>query len=163
MRNLVLMLLISVGLTSAAKAGAEPTTSAHNERFGFSITYRADLFGEAVDNSADGSGPAAALSNGRAGFSASGMFAFETLAESYRDELAKTDQVITYKTINPSENYFVVAGFRGGNVFYVKSYVINGVIKTLSIWYDAKLKSTYDKETVAMSLYGFNPRLPSDP
>ena len=163
MKNIALMLLISIGLTSAARAGAEPTTSAYNERFGFSITYRPDLFGEAVDNSADGSGPAAALSNGRAGFSTSGMFAIETLTESYNDELAKTGQVITYKTINLSQNYFVVSGYRGGNVFYEKSYVIDGVIKTLSIWYDAKLKSTYDNETVAMSLYGFNPRLPSDP
>lgn len=95
MKNIVLMLLISIGLTSAARAGAEPTTSAYNERFGFSITYRLDLFGQAVDSSADGSGPAAAPPNGSAGFSASGMFAFENLTESYNDELAKSGQVIT--------------------------------------------------------------------
>ncbi|GEM_PF-4939624 len=106
MKNIVLMLLISIGLTSAARAGAEPTTCTYNERFGFSITY---------------------------------------------------------KTINLSQKYFAVSGYRDSNVFYVKSYVIDGVIKTLSIWYDAKLKSTYDRETVAISLYGFNPRLPSDP
>lgn len=123
-----------------------------NARYGYSISYPSNLLipqGEA-DN---GDGQAFLSKDGAAEMRVYGSQDLGGgLAESYR--AAQAGKEVSYKTMKG--NWFVVSGRDGGKIFYQKTMLKGGALKTFSIEYDESRKSTYDAITarIARSFVG---------
>lgn len=56
---------------------------------------------------------------------------------------------ITYR--NKSANWFVLSGFKGEKIVYIKGYVGNAAINQLTIEYPSQSKKDYDKTVTEVS------------
>jgi hypothetical protein len=66
--------------------------------------------------------------------------AYQRAARSHTQEHPTRD--VTYKT--RGENWFVVSGYQGNDIFYTKTILRDGKYKVLSIRYDLSLKPKFD-------------------
>jgi hypothetical protein len=111
-----------------------------NTRYGFCAEYPAILEME----------PAPANGDGRKFYFPDGFsitiygknnFFGENIQEQMKSQ-AKYFDVITYQYI--SKNWFVLSGYQGNNILYIKTYAGNGSTNVLFIQYPAEIKSQYD-------------------
>lgn len=65
-----------------------------------------------------------------------------TLAERYQEALQEQSGTITYR--NQGDNWFIISGYRAGDVFYTKTILENNNFKTLSLVYDRDLQAEFD-------------------
>lgn len=118
-----------------------------NARYGYSIAYPANLLvpqGEA-DN---GDGQAFRSQNGAAEMRVYGSQNMGGgLTAAYNEAQAGKD--VSYKVIK--RNWFVVSGRDGGKIFYQKTMMKGGVLKTFMIEYDESEKATYDAVTARIA------------
>jgi len=61
---------------------------------------------------------------------------------------------VTYK--NQQDNWFVISGYKDGNVFYTKTFLYNNDILELSLNYDRSLQPEFDT-IVAQISHSFMP------
>lgn len=123
-----------------------------NARFDYVISYPSRLLvpqGEATN----GDGQKFATKDGSAELIVFGSnnALDQTLEEAFNEAKSITgDRVVTYQTMK--QDWFVVSGSEGGRIFYQKTYLRNGVFKTMRIEYAEHLKNTYDAVTTKVSL-----------
>lgn len=123
-----------------------------NARYGYSISYPSNLLvpqGEA-DN---GDGQAFLSKDGAAEMRVYGSQDLGGgLAQSYLE--AQAGKAVSYKTMKG--NWFVVSGRANGKIFYQKTMLKGGALKTFTIEYDESQKSIYDAITarIARSFVG---------
>jgi hypothetical protein len=123
-----------------------------NARYGYSIAYPSNLLipqGEA-DN---GDGQAFRSRNGAAEMRVYGSQDMGGgLTGAYSE--AQEGKDVSYKIIK--RNWFVVSGRDGGKIFYQKTMMKGGVLKTFFIEYEESQKDTYDAVTarIARSFVG---------
>lgn len=111
-----------------------------NGRFGFCVTYPS-YFGIEPD-----------LDNGdgRIFFDRDGLRMVASGINNVLDESVKSLQAsyldyfdeVTYRRIK--NNWFVLSGYKGNNIVYIKSWVGPGSINSLHVEYPRDLKQTYD-------------------
>lgn len=153
MKRLLLALLISsLGLASGHPLSAWANGTAGviaqrpvyrtytNARYHYSISYPSNLLvpqGE-PDN---GDGQAFRSRDGSAEMRVYGSQDLGGgLMEAYR--AAQQERAVTYKTMKG--NWFVVSGRDGRKIFYQKTMIRGGELKTFLIEYDESQRSTYD-------------------
>lgn len=121
-----------------------------NERHGYSIDYPANVMQpvEALDG---GNGYQFASSDDRAILAVYGVNGVrpEALGELYQTELRDPKQRVTYKTLH--DGWFVISGYRGGKIFYERTLLRGGVLKTFLLIYDASLKEYFNPVTEHIS------------
>jgi hypothetical protein len=118
-----------------------------NARYGYSIAYPANLLipqGEA-DN---GDGQIFRSRDGAAEMRAYGSQDLGGGLEAAYSE-AQEGKTVVYKTMK--HNWFVVSGYTGGRIFYQKTMLRGGELKTFTIEYDESQKSVYDAVTARVS------------
>jgi hypothetical protein len=147
----VTALAVVAGVVASA-AAAENWRTYHNDRYGTTIDYP-DFFKAAPPpdsndgrtfNSADGAKFLVFASYNALDFDLAGFQAF-TLKD------LPADEVVTYQA--HGDDWFVISGTRGGNVFYERHLLSHGKEMTegFVISYPASLKSTYDPVAARMA------------
>ncbi len=137
-------LVIAATLSCAAAAGARDTGPGYtwvtygNTRFGFSISYPADLFTPNAPP-ANNDGRSFRALRGGAQLIVYGGFSFEdwTKIGQYKVYLQDSDryQSITYERVK--RNWLVLSGYRGGDIYYEKHILScnNRVMNAFEITY----------------------------
>lgn len=162
--SILLSLLIFVPAGQAQRrAGRQAGTTYNtyaNARFGYSIAYPVGVLypqGEA-DN---GDGQKFLSRDGRATMLVYGGHQLDTVsisdmyeAASKERSLSGASRTVTMKVLK--KDWFVISGYAGERVFYQKTMLRDGVIKTFIIEYDRSQRSLYDPITarVARSFVG---------
>jgi hypothetical protein len=125
-----------------------------NARFNYSISYPANILvpqGEADNND----GQKFLSRDGRAEMMVYGSnnSLNQTLRQMYDAETTGPagggHRQITYRLLKPG--WFVVSGIEGRRVFYQKTLLTSGVIKTFRIEYDEDAKGTFDPITAKIA------------
>jgi hypothetical protein len=148
----------------AAHSSATDTIHYVNPRFGFSISYPRALFGPCSESD-NGDGCIARSLDGRAtlrvwGSNSPAVFN-ESLAGLYIKESKLPQRRVTYSTLNAKEGFFVVSGYKNATIFYIKTYVLDGVQSTLEIEYDRGARDPHDSVTGRLAA-SFHPSKPQD-
>lgn len=129
-----------------------------NSKFNFSVTFPKPLFMPGVESDSH-DGITAQSADGHAVLLAYGSYGPQvfnkTLQDMYQEELQTPNRTVTYKALETAENFYVVSGLVQGRVFYTKTYVIDGVEKSIQLRYDLAFKAIYDQATTKISL-GFH-------
>lgn len=120
----------------------------HNARYGYSISYPADLLkpGGEADN-----GDGQRFSNRSIGMNVYGtqMLLNETLLAEFNDVVEKSETV-SYKVYRP--DFFVVSGVDDGHIFYQKTIQrADGTFATFYIQYGSNKRAVYDKITARIA------------
>lgn len=140
---------------AAASAQGDGWSVYVNDRFGTGIEYPSDLFvpGPAPTNN---DGRSFATPDGRARFSVWGSYNAldETLAQMKAGDAASADRV-TYEA--EGDGWYVLSGYRGGEVFYLRKMLRDDVIHGLDISYDPALTDAMAPVVTRMSR-SFGPR-----
>lgn len=141
------MILILIALTACAAFG-QSYKSYDNSRFGYTISYPADLLkpqGEA-DN---GDGQIFLGERAEMRVYGSNLLLNETLAEEYKAIVREKGSTVTYKLLKAK--FFVVSGIDHGRIYYQKTFRnADGAFITFMIEYDESMRSTYDKAVTKM-------------
>lgn len=164
MRKLIPTLLIAFLWLAATGSNAAPSShhggfaqravyrTYTNARYNYSISYPSNLLvpqGEA-DN---GDGQAFLSKDGSAEMR---VYGSQDLGGGLRQSFleAQAGKEVSYKTMKG--NWFVVSGRSGGKIFYQKTMLKGGALKTFTIEYDESQRSTYDAATarIARSFVG---------
>lgn len=121
-----------------------------NDAFGYSIDYPANIFETQRAMGNDG-GRFFATKDGRAEMSVYAVALSEpkTARQQYQAHLNNPKQEITYQTVH--DDWFVVSGYIEDEVFYERTIVREGVLKTFRIQYDAALRDFFYPITEAIS------------
>jgi hypothetical protein len=155
--------LAFAALIGAVPARAAEWVSYRNARFGYSLLYPADIFLPAPGETAPGGGdggahPKAGASegaedgrkfrsrDGRAKLVAFATFNSDFTPEEYRETILKEFKGYDRITYGPtSKTWFVLSGFRGGDIYYQKVMFSCGgkVINALSVTFPAEQKPLY--------------------
>jgi hypothetical protein len=123
-----------------------------NARYGFSISYPADLL-VPQGESDNGDGQKFVSRDGSASLTAFGSNRLDrSLQEEFRS--AQENRNVTYKVLR--RDMFVVSGTENGKIFYQKTLLRGDVFKTFIIEYDESERGVYDTVTtrVARSFAG---------
>jgi hypothetical protein len=124
-----------------------------NVRFAFSICYPSDLLiGQGEPTNSDGQ---KFLSrDGRAYAAVAGIY--DVLGQSFKDEYlsdikdAQDERFkITYRVFK--QDWFVISGAGNGKIYYQKSVLFEGIIKSLWLEYPEDARADFDKITEKMS------------
>jgi hypothetical protein len=122
----------------------------HNVNYDYSIEYPKNIL-TPQEADPDGAGRTFTSKNADASLSLRANALNQPFEEIYneacREELAQEPtRTITYKVIKP--NWFVISGYReGGMIYYKKTILNNGMLKTFIFMYQANKKATYDPIT----------------
>lgn len=124
-----------------------------NDRFGTTIEFPADVF-KMLPPPDNDDGRSFAARDGDGGFI---VFGSHNVFEMTLDELMEDDiaggghDSVTYR--RNGEDWYVLSGYRGGDVFYRKVMLADGgeVIHTFEITYPRALKSTFDPIAARMA------------
>jgi hypothetical protein len=137
-------ILLSLALSQAVSAQTDYRTYS-NARFGYSISYPADLLtpqGEAEN----GDGQIFKNADAEMRVYGSNMLLNETLQKEYNALLRKYGKSVGYKVLRA--NFFVVSGRRNGRIFYRKTMEnSDGAFVTFEIEYREAKRAVYDKVT----------------
>lgn len=145
MKKIFSLCLFLALLTFASQTFAQQKWATyHNARYGYSISYPADLLkaGGEADN-----GDGQRFSNRSVGMSVYGtqMLLNETLLQEFNDVVEKSESV-SYKIYKP--NFFVVSGTDDNRTFYQKTIARpDGTFITFYIQYPSSKRAVYDKLT----------------
>jgi hypothetical protein len=146
MKKLSVLFLITV-LSIAAAAQTKYKTY-RNARFGYAISYPADLLkpqGEAQN----GDGQVFTSDEAEMRVFGSNMLVNETLLKEFNAVIAEFGaENVTYKTYR--KNFFVVSGVKDGKIFYQKTMAKNGAFITFMTEYDESARGVYDKAVAQM-------------
>lgn len=157
MRRSVLVaavLVLSISVLSAGQRDEKKYRTYHNIRFGYSISYPADILipqGEAEN----GDGQKFLSRDGRTEMLVYGSHNSnnQTLRQVYEEETAPTpahpNRVVTYQVLR--RNWFVASGVAGDKVFYQKTFLKKGIFKTFRIEYDQSESRVYNPVTAKIS------------
>lgn len=157
-RNFVyalLAILFFSGKPAITVFGQEKYRLYHNARFDYSVSYPLDILipqGEA-DN---GDGQRFLSKDGRAEMLVYGSnnALKQTLQQAFAEASASRakdhpGRVVSYKVMR--QDWFAISGTENGRIFYQKTFLKNGVFKTLGIEYDESQKAIYDSITTVIS------------
>lgn len=112
-----------------------------NARFGFCVDYPSSLTMDPPPTNNDGR-----IFHGKHGFtmSASGMFnaLYNTVQEEMRSQSSDFDK-ITYK--RAKKHWFVLSGYSGGDILYIKTYVGKDYLYHLYLRYPVSMKKYYNQ------------------
>jgi hypothetical protein len=122
----------------------------YNVRFKYSISYPSDLLipqGE----SANADGQKFLSRDGRAEMLVYGSHNVldQSLQKVLAEETEKENRIVTYKVLKPA--WFVISGTEKGRVFYQKTMLKQGILKTFYFEYDENAKAIYDEITTRLS------------
>jgi hypothetical protein len=151
----LVLLLLSLSVSFAIEPEPQQTyRTYHNVRFDFTISYPANILipqGEAENRD----GQKFLSRDGRTEMLAYGAHNSldQTLVEICDQEAARTpehpNRLTTYKVVR--RDWFVVSGLEDGRVFYQKTFLRNGVLKTFRIEYDESEKRIFDSITTKIA------------
>jgi len=124
-----------------------------NARFNFCVQYPVTF----------GMGPAPYNNDGRDFYDRDGFFMtasgmYNVLGNSLKEEMRSQEEdfdTITYRRIK--NNWFVLSGYSGKNILYLKTYLIRDTLYHLYIRYPKSLKREYDSIVSKISK-SFRPR-----
>ena len=124
-----------------------------NARFSYSIEYPPDLL-VPQGESDNGDGQKFLSHDGHAELLVYGSnnALHRSLKSIYESEISTADhpgRVVTYKVLRA--DWFVISGREAGKIFYLKTYLKDGVFKTMRFEYDEAAKQTYDPVTVKIA------------
>jgi len=121
-----------------------------NRAFGYSIAYPDTLL-RMVQPVGENRGMEFASSDGSVRMLVYAVEAStrEDLDAQYRAALSNPDVEVTYRARD--QNWYIVSGQEGAEIFYEKSFSEDGVLKTFRIEYPAAEKAYYDAVTAMMS------------
>lgn len=133
------MMLISI-TCSVVMAEAQEYARYCNARYGFCISHLSRFAME----------PSPANSDGRRFFDGKGLSMTASGINNVLDDTLQSEMnsqsedfdKITYRAKN--DNWFVLSGYKGSDILYVKTYVGKGSINHLRIAYPANRKAAYD-------------------
>jgi hypothetical protein len=111
-----------------------------NARFDFCIDYPASFGMEPAPDNDDGR-----KYYDRNGFSMTVSGMYNVLENSLKDEMKSQEEdfdTVTYRRMK--NNWFVLSGYRNGDILYIKTYITNDTIYHLYIRYPQSLKKEYD-------------------
>lgn len=156
MKNALFCLLLAALPLSASAADHAYV----NQRFGFELSYPAERFAEGQESD-NGDGIRAVSRDGKAtliayGSHSPGVFG-QSLEDVYNEERSSAGRRVTYQRLVRAESYFVISGFENGEIFYIKAYVIDGILKALDLRYPESARAPYDSVTAKVSR-SFRPR-----
>ena len=140
--NLLFSCLLMLFIACASAAAADQKYTRYcNPRYGFCVNYPAHLRMEPPPVNGDGRG----FNDGQ-GFSltASGINnVLDGTLESEMKEMSEEFDKVTYRI--KGDNWFILSGFKGADILYIKGYVGKGSRNHLYISYPANRKEAYDK------------------
>jgi len=152
---LCLLVFVAHAFASRSPALASGWKTYTNARFGYSISYPADVL-MPQGESDNGDGQKFLSRDGRTQVLVYGSNALSrTLRDAYNDALdTSTDspsvrKIVTYKLFK--QDWFVVSGHQGDRIFYQKTFLRGGVFKTFSIEYDESQKTVFDAIAAKMA------------
>jgi hypothetical protein len=121
-----------------------------NDRLGYTIDYPSNVM-TPVEALGHGNGYRFASTDGSAVLAVYAVDGVEATAlrDLYREEIDDPDRRITYKTLH--EDWFVLSGFAGDQVFYQRTLLRGDVLKTFLLLYDAAAKPYFDPITEHIS------------
>lgn len=122
-----------------------------NERLGYSIDYPANVL-EPVEALGSGNGyrfGGAGVRATLAVYGVEGVTDPQALRDLYREELEAPGRRVTYKTVH--DDWFVISGYRGDRIFYERTLLRGGVLKTFLLVYDADLQPYFEPITEHVS------------
>lgn len=146
MRNLLFMFTL-VFWTQLLFA-ADGYETYHNDRFDYSIDYPKDrLFPQGESDNGDGQKFLSKDADVSLLVYGSNNALDKSLEELYREEsrggtAENPKKVVTYKMM--ADNWFVVSGYNSGRIFYQKTMLSSGELKTFILEYDESQKEIYD-------------------
>ena len=139
----IFLLLLPVILLSQVVFGQTDYKTYANARYGYSISYPADLL-EPQGESDNGDGQVFKNSDAEMRVYGSNSVLDETLEKQYRKLLKNYGKSIAYKTFR--EKFFVVSAIRNDKIFYQKTFEnSDGVFITFEIEYKKSERAKYDK------------------
>lgn len=151
----LVILFFLFGQIPSGAGGQSQYQTYHNARFDYSLSYPVDVFipqGEA-DN---GDGQRFLSKDGRAEMLVYGSnnALKQTLQQAFAEASASRakdhpGRVVSYKVMR--QDWFAISGTENGRIFYQKTFLKNGVFKTLGIEYDESQKAIYDSITTVIS------------
>ncbi len=146
----------SASTQSAPAMRVQDTWSRYcNSRFGMCIDYPAGM--KAVDPSANGDG---VIIQDQRGFKLILSAIHNTSPDTLQSELRNTKTEFPKPTYERAgTNWFVLSGYRGANIYYIKTFVTVDHITHLRIEYPTSSRDTYDKVTSRISS-SFTPARP---
>ncbi len=144
--------MVTVTFTSQSYAQM-PYKKYCNARFDFCVSYPVTF----------GMGPSPENNDGREfydrdGFSMTASGMYNVLENSLKEEMKSQESdfdKVTYRRMK--HNWFVLSGYSGKNILYIKTYIKDDTLYHLYIRYPISLKKEYDK-TVAKITKSFKPR-----
>jgi hypothetical protein len=143
---LLLCISLSPRILNAQGGGNYKTYG--NGRYGYSISYPEDIL-VPQGESDNGDGQRFVSNDGSAVLLVYGSnnVLEQSLKAVYlevvkRSPAARSTSTVTYKAVG--KDWFVVSGHEGGRVFYQKTMLKGGVLKTFRIEYDDAQKQTFD-------------------
>lgn len=151
MKNKYILLLLII-LVPVFKLSAQQYQWYGNARFGFSFTYPKNMEAEPPPEINDG-----IIVRDKTGLviTCSGMYnALEATLSSETDEAVKGFDKVTYQ--KKGKNWFVVSGYVGYTIKYIKCFLGKEQINTITLEYPIELKQKYDK-TVSKVVSSFKP------
>lgn len=121
-----------------------------NEAFDYAIPYPANIF-EAQADIGHNHGRSFATSDGSVSLVvyATENGSSELLKREYDLELKTPEQHATYKVLR--RGWFVISGYKGDKVFYQRTRLKDGLLKTFRIEYPASEKPYFDPVTEQLS------------
>lgn len=125
-------------------------TRYRNEDYNYSLVYPAAVMAP-QDTIGANRGREFTARDGNAGlvvFAAEGA-SQKTLQKQYREQVQDQKSEITYNVLR--DNWFVVSGWRGGDVFYQRTRLEGDTLKTFRVRYNKARKEYYDPITAAIS------------
>lgn len=121
-----------------------------NVRLGYTIDYPANVM-LPVEMLGNGNGQRFSTTDGRAVLAVYGLedAVASVVQDLYRAELNAPDRRVTYQTLH--DDGFVISGYVGKNVFYERTTLRDGVLKTFLLLYDAASKDYFEPITEHVS------------
>ena len=138
------LILFSIFIFSVAANAQANYKTYSNARYGYSISYPADLL-KAQGEAANSDGQVFASDDAEMRVFGTNMLSNGSLAKEYNAVVKEQGaENVTYKTLK--KNFFVVSGAKDGRIYYQKTMARQGgSFVTFMIEYDESKRGVYDK------------------
>ncbi len=141
-------ILLAILVFSALAFGQTKYKTYNNARFGYTISYPADLL-DPQGEAANGDGEVFSGDGAEMRVYGSNSLLNETLRKEYNALLEEKGESVTYKVFK--NTFFVISGRENGRIFYQKTMEnSDGAFITFMIEYDASKRRTYDAAVTKM-------------
>ncbi len=151
-QRVTFVLIVSAALSFAAVVGAQDWLTYHNDRYGTTIDYPAFFKTQRPPDSDDGRDFKSA--DGADFWVAASYNALDFDIAKYHDFIVKNldaGAVVTYQA--HGDNWFVISGTKGADIFYERHMLSHGaqLTESFAMSYPAALKATYDPIVARMA------------